>query len=142
MSKGEKILSAGLVILIIMSMGMLNRINELEERLYLVDSMRHDVRDIQHSIYDISSHVDLKLDEFLQEQMWVSEKGYEITNVDIEGNTIDLVMEWAMRDVAMEEEIVFLYREKSEQDWTELEVVNNNGLNFFCGKIITITWEL
>lgn len=138
MSKGEKIVSVGLVILIIMTMGMFNKVNELEEKLYLVDSMRQDVRDIQHSVYDISSHVDLKLDEFLQGQMWVSEKGYEITDVDLEGNTIDLLIEWAIRDISEEEELVFLYRESSELDWTELAVVNNNGLNFFVEKSLPL----
>ncbi|MDT8862613.1 hypothetical protein N0O92_20645 [Alkalihalobacillus sp. MEB130] len=70
------------------------------------------------------------MDEFLQEQLWIMKKEYKIMNVDIENNTINVLLEWGVRELSEQEELSFMYREVDSKDWTELEVTKRNGLNY------------
>jgi hypothetical protein len=104
--------------------------NGLEQRMYAFDHLQHEIQNVDHSVQNISSEVHIKMDEFLQEQLWLPEKGYQITNVDVERNTIDVKLEWRIRDLLEKEQMAFLYREKSSEEWTELDVNHNGGLNY------------
>lgn len=105
-------------------------LSNLDGRMNNLDNLQYQLNNIDGSMQNVSSEVDRKMDEFLQEQLWIQEKSYQISNVDIQGNKIDVTIEWSIRDILDKEEIALLYREKGSKEWSELEVSNNGGLNY------------
>ncbi|WP_226035113.1 hypothetical protein [Aquibacillus saliphilus] len=134
MSKRNISLSIVFATLIIISLVSYIKISNLENRMHTIDNMQHEIQNVNSSVQSISREVHMQMDEFLQEQLWISEKEYQITAVDIEKNTIDVTLEWSLRDLLDQEEISFLYREDSTNEWTELDVKNNNGLNYSTSR--------
>ncbi|WP_102344969.1 hypothetical protein [Bacillus sp. Marseille-P3661] len=130
MTKREIILSVAVGILIIFSIINYNKISDLQQRMYVLDNLQHEIQNVDFSVQDVSSQVHTKLDEFLQEQLWIPVKNYEITDIDLKQNTIDVSIQWSLRELGQQEKVMLLYREESEPNWSQLEVKNNNGLNY------------
>ncbi|WNF35357.1 hypothetical protein RJD24_12895 [Bacillaceae bacterium IKA-2] len=124
------ILTIGIGVLIIYNILSYNKISNLEGTMRMLSNLQSDVQNVNYSVENISQQVDANMNELLKEQLWVPEKGYQITDVNIEENSIDVTLEWSMRDQLHQEQISFLYREESVQEWTELEVSSNSGLNY------------
>ncbi|WP_078544950.1 hypothetical protein [Litchfieldia alkalitelluris] len=130
MSKRDKILGIAIGVLIIFNIVSYNKVSNLEERLYMLDSLSHEIDSMNHSVHNISSEVGMRMNEFMQEQLWIPEKNYEVLHVDIEGNTIDVQINWTLREQLQKENVSFLYRETTTDDWTELEATHKDGLNY------------
>lgn len=130
MSKRDVILSLVFGAILIFSILNYNKVNQLERELDLVYNLQHEVQSVNQSVQDISAQMDAKLDEFLQEQLWVYEKGYTVSEVDIQEDKIDVNMAWSIRDLHEQEEVSVLYREEGDSEWTEVEATNLNGLNY------------
>ncbi|MBP1949678.1 hypothetical protein [Virgibacillus litoralis] len=130
MSKQNIIYSVAIGILIIFSLLNYVKISNIEDRMQMVDNMQGEVQNVNNSVRNISSQVNSQMDKFLREQLWIPQKEYKITNVDLKENKIDVILEWSLRDLLDEEKLAFLYREEGAQEWTELEVNNKGGLNY------------
>ncbi|MFB4169413.1 hypothetical protein [Virgibacillus sp. JSM 102003] len=130
MSKQNIIYSAAIGILVIISLLNYVKISNVEDRLQTLDNMQGQIQNVNNSVRNITSQVNSQMDKFLQEQLWIPEKEYKISNVDLEENKIDVILEWSFRDLLDEEKLAFLYREEGTQEWTELEVKNKGGLNY------------
>lgn len=130
MSKREVMLIVAIGVLLIFSLLSYNKINDLENKMYALDHMQNQFQSVNSSVQNISSNVEMKMNDFLKEQLWIPEKGYEMINVDIEGDTIDVIIQWSLRDKLHDEKITFLYREESDTEWIELDVSSHSGLNY------------
>lgn len=130
MTKKEIYLSISLGVLFFISLMGLFKLKDVEGKLQSLDNMQHQFQMLDGSVQSISSQVHMNMDRFLQEQLWIPNKGYEVTDIDLERNSIDVLFEWSMRDLSESEKLSFLYREENENDWTVLEVQNHNGLNY------------
>ncbi|WP_226669821.1 hypothetical protein [Metabacillus litoralis] len=130
MLKREKLFLTIIGILLICNILSYSKISSLEERMGLFDSMQNEISNVNYSVQDLSSQIDMKLNEFMQNQLWIQKKEYQITNVNIAANKIDVVMEWSLKELNEGENISLLYREKTEGKWSELEVTKDNGLNY------------
>ncbi len=130
MSKQNIIYSIAIGILVIISLLNYVKISNVEDRMQTLDNMQGQIQNVNNSVRNISSQVNSQMDEFLQEQLWIPDKEYKITNVNLKENTIDVILEWSLRDLSDEEKIAFLYREEGTKKWSELEVKNKGGLNY------------
>ncbi|TXC85850.1 hypothetical protein FS935_19600 [Metabacillus litoralis] len=130
MIKKDTILFTIIGILLIYNILSYIKISKLEERLQIVDSMQNELSNVNYSVQDISSQIDMKLTEFVQNQLWIQKKEYQINSVNIEENQIDVVIDWSLRELAQGEKVTLLYREKTEKNWTELQPTQANNLNY------------
>ncbi|MBU9714229.1 hypothetical protein [Evansella tamaricis] len=130
MSKKDVVLYSLVVVVLLIASMSYSKISAVEQRLYELDNIRHNVQDINHSMSSISSQVYEQVNEMVQDQIWVQSKGYEIKEVNIDEKLIDVILEWRLRDLQENEEVSFLYREEGDSNWKELNVVQRNGLNF------------
>lgn len=106
------------------------KLNQLEEKIEQVDYLSSQIQNVNSSIQGISGQVQLKLNEFLQEQMWVTKKDYEIKKVDVENNSIEVSLNWNVRELNEDEDMVLLYRDKENKDWQEMNVDKDDALTF------------
>ncbi|MFE8699668.1 hypothetical protein ACFYKX_03410 [Cytobacillus sp. FJAT-54145] len=130
MTKRDVLVGIAVAVLIIFNIIHMNKIRVLNEKLQMFEYMQHEIQNVHDSVGSISYNMDTKLEEFMQEQLWVAEKTYKVHSVDLEKNTIDVLIEWSLRDLVDGEEISFLYREAGEENWTELDVTKKEGLNY------------
>lgn len=115
-----------------------NKLKSIEYRMDQMNYLQTSIQDVNHSVQQISSRVDLKLDEFLQEQLWIREKDFEIINIDIPANQIEVALDWSLRELSDDESLSFLYREEKEQEWTELEVSSTGHLSYSLSLMIPL----
>ncbi|MBU9722576.1 MULTISPECIES: hypothetical protein [Bacillaceae] len=139
MSKKDMFFISAIIVLLFFSVINFNKISNLENNLNRVNYLHYDVEDVYNAVHSISYEIDTKLEEFLEEQLWIREKSYLVTQVDLDRETIDVLMEWSIRDLQEGEEVSLLYREESEQEWTELPVNTTNGLNFSVEHTFQLT---
>lgn len=130
MIKKDKLLFIIIGLLLIVNILSYSKITQLEARLQIVDSMKNDLLNVNNSVQDISSQIDLKLNEVVQNQLWIQNKEYQISKVDIEGYEIFVVIDWSLKELAQGEQVALLYREKTEENWTKLEPTQADGLNY------------
>jgi hypothetical protein len=129
---GKQEIFAGLAIALIIGVNVYNlvRLAELDNKLPYLEGLSHDISNVGWSVTELSEDMNEMREQFVQEQAWVQENGYEIQNIDTVENTVDLLFEWRFRELADNEEVAFLYRLGSGEEWTELDAVHMNGLNY------------
>ncbi|WP_096201459.1 hypothetical protein [Bacillus sp. FJAT-45350] len=130
MKRREIIFSAAIMVLIILNIASFNKINDIQQRMHNISNLQYEVQNINHSVQGINTEVQMTMDEILEEQLWVREKNYQITNVNLEEDQIDVLIEWSLRELMADEQLSMLYREEDDREWTELQVTNTNGLNY------------
>ncbi len=108
----------------------LTKMNSLEDQLEMNEHLQSQIQNVENSVQDISSQLDQKLSESTQKQQWVQGKEYTIKDSDIEENTINIAMNWSLKELKQDEKVLFLYREHGENEWIELEVEQGTGLNY------------
>lgn len=107
--------------------------DQFEKINYKLDELRmyqSEVESIRSSIDSISVEMDMRLNEFLQEQLWIQEKGLHIVGIDTEKNNANVKIEWTLRDLLAKEHMSLLYRKVNEKEWAELETSSVGGLNY------------
>lgn len=127
MSKKYIIASIVLVILIIINLTTFFKLNNVEEDISILDNK---LQNMNFSIENNYSEVESTIYEMLEEQLWIQEKDYQIISLDTKENTVDVMLEWRVRDLLQNENLSLLYRNEDTIEWTELEVNNENGLNY------------
>lgn len=127
MSKKDIIVSIVIAILLIFNLVSILKINSIEEEIFTLDST---VQNVNYSMANLYGQVESVMDEMLEEQLWIQEKDYQIIALDTEESTVDVMLEWHARDLLQNEILSLLYRNENTTEWNELEVNNENGLNY------------
>ncbi|WP_117169533.1 hypothetical protein [Paraliobacillus sediminis] len=127
MSKKYIIASIAVVILIIINLSTFFKLNSLDEDIFELDNK---LQNTNFSIENNYSQVESTMNEMLEEQLWIQEKDYQIIALDTEESTVDVMLEWHARDLLQNEILSLLYRNENTTEWNELEVNNENGLNY------------
>ncbi|MCM3584568.1 hypothetical protein M3182_02275 [Mesobacillus maritimus] len=124
------ILGIAIGISYVLSGVILFKISGLENKLESMETLSHQISSVDTNIQSVSSEVQTKVDDYLQEQKWISQKDYEVKKLDLTNQTVDVALKWSLRDLLDEEKVSFLYREEETQNWTELKVIETGGLNY------------
>lgn len=96
-----------------------------------IEQLEMNMHELNNSIYSISHELNSTLSQFSEEQLWVQEKNYEVKQVNMEKETIEMKLEWRLRDLEEGEQVFLLYREKDSSKWRELPVQSGGGLNYY-----------
>lgn len=135
---GTVIIGGLLFISVIFHIITLVKIDNIVEESPTISNIVANVNDISGRVDLISSEVDATLAQFTEEQQWVQGANYTINQVDMENKTVAVKFEWRMRELADEEQVAFLYRNKQSNQWTELPVDSGGGLNYYLEQTLPL----
>lgn len=138
MSKKDIVLIGLIGILLIVNVVSLNRMRSLQEQMEMNEHLQTQIQNVEYSIQDITAQLDQKLTEFNQKQLWIQGKEYNILQSDRKDHTIDVGVKWSLKDLQKDEKVLFLFREHGDHQWTELEVTQKNGLNYYVDHTFSL----
>lgn len=138
MPKKDIVLYGLIGILLIVNVVSLNRMNSLQEQMQINENLQNQIQNVEYSVQDITAQLDQKLTEFNQKQQWIQGKEFNIHQSNSKEHTIDVEVKWSLKDLQKDEKVLFLFREDGDKQWTELEVTNENGLNYFVNHTFSL----
>jgi len=138
LSKKDIILYGLIGILLIVNVVSLNRMNSLQEQMQINEDLQNQIQNVEYSVQDITAQLDQKLTEFNQKQQWIQGEKYNVLQSNRKQHTIDVRLKWRLKDLQKGEEVLLLFREYDENQWTELEVTNENGLNYYVNHTFSL----
>lgn len=136
MAKREKFFAVVIGILLIVNIFNYFQIGGLRDN---ISNLERGIMDVEHSVSNISDHVEAAIDEFLQGQTWVKKKDYQMMEIDFKKNTGKVKLEWTLSELSSDEIILLLYREEGQKEWIELEVEPKKGLNYSLMHTFSLT---
>lgn len=95
-----------------------------------ISTLETEIMGINSSVDEISWQVESGMAEFVHEQTWLRMEDYEVIKTDFENHTIEVKLEWALRERSSGEEVLFLYRELGQEEWIEVKVEQGQGLHY------------
>ncbi|WP_456276293.1 hypothetical protein [Bacillus sp. AK128] len=100
-----------LLVSIIININLLSKVGQLENEVYLLSQNQHN---ILSNVSNQSNQVQRTLDEFINEQSWISSFKMDINHV--EANQSELAIQWQVKELQSESEVLFnyVYGEKEE----------------------------
>lgn len=96
------------------------------------------MNDLNNRTHLVVDDIDDSLEQFKEEQAWFQRSNYTIKKVNTDEETIRVMFDWSLRELANDESVSFLYRDKSNSDWFESEVKNSGGLNYYIEKTLPL----
>ncbi|WP_102028165.1 hypothetical protein [Salirhabdus sp. Marseille-P4669] len=133
MEKREMVLvgaGAAFIAIIILLWINISKLNDIEERLTLYDNVQYEMENIRNNLHNISADVQAKMDDFVEQQIWVQDKAYELSDVDSKEMTVDVHLRWNLRDLEEGEKLSFLYRGEGDEEWEQIDIPENDALGY------------
>ncbi|MFC0472337.1 hypothetical protein ACFFHM_18035 [Halalkalibacter kiskunsagensis] len=130
MNKKQVALIGSIACLVIFSIVNYVQLNRISDQLHSLDYLEHSIRDLSSSMNGVESTVAHTLYEFTEDQRWIRNIHFEIKDVHIASQQVDVSVSWALRDLEIGEQLFFLYRERGAKDWEKIEVSEAKNLSY------------
>jgi hypothetical protein len=120
------VIAGGLVISLILNFTLISKMNDLQ---YQVSNLSAAQFDIRTSVENQVSHIQNVLNDFTEEQSWISSIEMEVNTNEIEDGQANATFEWQVKELESGSEVVFNYAYGDSEDFKTVQAEElENGL--------------